>query len=59
MLQKMTAVFQIISDRLKMEMKQSAPRSRRRRMPGDRIAKHLSERAPTVAGIHVILPRRW
>ena len=28
MLQKMTAVFQIISERLKMEMKQSAPRSR-------------------------------
>ena len=55
----MTAVFQIISERLKMEMKQSAPRSRRRRMPGDRIAKHLSGRAPTVAGIHVNRPRPW
>ena len=26
----------------------------RRRMPRERIAEHLSERAPTAAGIHVI-----
>ena len=26
----------------------------RRRMPRERIAEHLSERAPTAAGIHVV-----
>lgn len=30
-----------------------------RLMPRERIAQHLSERAPTDAGSHVNRPRRW